>query len=304
MQWHCTFQILESWPWPQGNPIITRYAWKTRKALWTLIDVRLKAAKVRFSQFLEYSDHCITSAKERREGKRYLYTSTRLLVVFSLSWTLYFTTVDSDNYTLYSYASIFVWKRRFFLLFGLDRLHVSCEYGQRKRIFSKPLSRTEIFGNAVLLCSITSRCSGNQPTLTKTEFFENDYVTVSDTYECAFSYQRWYRFQASWDRVFVRMGKNAYEKTATYRRRSFSKRNKKFCIQTNRIRMDGYRIRCRLLSVDRILARRILMRCIVAEVHFSALFISYASTFKYWSLHWSIDLHGFEYFIKWMFTRK
>ena len=114
MQWHCTFQILESWPWPQGNPIITRYAWKTRKALWTLIDVRLKAAKVRFSQFLEYSEHCITSAKERREGKRYLYTSTRLLVVFSLSWTLYFTTVDSDNYTLYSYASVFVWKRRFF----------------------------------------------------------------------------------------------------------------------------------------------------------------------------------------------
>ena len=31
--------------------------------------------------------------------------------------------------------------------------------------------------------------------------------------------------------------------------------------------MDGYRIRCRLLSVDRILARRILMRCIVAEVY-------------------------------------
>lgn len=45
--------------------------------------------------------------------------------------------------------------------------------------------------------------------------------------------------------------------------------------------MDGYRIRCRLLSVDRILARRILMRCIVAEVHVSAGSISYARTFKY-----------------------
>ena len=111
-------------------------------------------------------------------------------------------------------------------------------------------------------------------------------------------------FKASWDRFFFRVGKNAYKKTATYRRRSFSKRNKKFCIQTNRTRMDGYRIRCRLLSVDRILARRILMRCIVAEVHFSAGFISYTRTFKYWSLHWSIDLHGFEYFIKWTFTRK
>lgn len=63
---------------------------------------------------LEYSEHCITSAKERREGKRYLYTSTRLWVEFSLS-TLYFTTdLSSDNYKLYSYASVFVWKRRFF----------------------------------------------------------------------------------------------------------------------------------------------------------------------------------------------
>ena len=38
-----------------------------------------------------------------------------------------------------------------------------------------------IFGNAVLLCSITYRSSRNQPALMKTEFFENDYVTVSDT---------------------------------------------------------------------------------------------------------------------------
>ena len=69
-QSHCTFQILESWPWPQGNLIITRSALNTGKAFWPLINVRFRAAKIRFSQILEYSMHCITLAKERKEGKR------------------------------------------------------------------------------------------------------------------------------------------------------------------------------------------------------------------------------------------
>ena len=69
-QSHCTFQILESWPWPQGNLIITRSAWNTGKAFWPLINIRFRAAKVRFSQILEYSMHYITLATERKEGKR------------------------------------------------------------------------------------------------------------------------------------------------------------------------------------------------------------------------------------------
>ena len=32
-QSHCHFQILESWPWPQVNPIITWSAWNTGKDL-------------------------------------------------------------------------------------------------------------------------------------------------------------------------------------------------------------------------------------------------------------------------------
>ena len=69
-QSHCTFQILESWPWPQGSLIITWSARNTGKAFWPLINVRFRAAKIRFSQILEYSMHCITLAKERKEGKR------------------------------------------------------------------------------------------------------------------------------------------------------------------------------------------------------------------------------------------
>ena len=38
-------------------------AWNTGKALWPLINDRLSAAKVRFSQILEHSEHCITLAK-------------------------------------------------------------------------------------------------------------------------------------------------------------------------------------------------------------------------------------------------
>ena len=55
--------------WPHGNPIITRSTEDTGKPLWPLINVRLKAAKVRFSKILEYSVHCITLAKESKEGK-------------------------------------------------------------------------------------------------------------------------------------------------------------------------------------------------------------------------------------------
>ena len=69
-QSHCTFQILESWPWPQVDLIITRSAWNTGKAFWPLINVRFRAAKVRCSQILEYFMHCITLANERKEGKR------------------------------------------------------------------------------------------------------------------------------------------------------------------------------------------------------------------------------------------
>ena len=69
-QSNCTFQILDSWPWPQSYPIITRSARNTAKALWPLINVRLIAAKVRFSQILDYSVHYTTLAKERKEGKR------------------------------------------------------------------------------------------------------------------------------------------------------------------------------------------------------------------------------------------
>ena len=50
-QSRCTFQILESWPWLQGNPITTRSAWnfENLKPSWPLINVRLRAAKVRFT---------------------------------------------------------------------------------------------------------------------------------------------------------------------------------------------------------------------------------------------------------------
>ena len=71
-QSHCTFQILESWPWPQGNLIISWSAWNTGKAFWPLINVRFRVAKIRFSQILEYRYfmHCITLANKWKEGKR------------------------------------------------------------------------------------------------------------------------------------------------------------------------------------------------------------------------------------------
>ena len=102
-QSRCTFQILESWPWPQGNPMITRSAWNFQKPSWPLINVRLGAAKVRFTQ----SDfrilrvlHNLSEGKKRRKkvtlgsgsGSRF-YTITSLSVVFNLS-TLYLKTVD------------------------------------------------------------------------------------------------------------------------------------------------------------------------------------------------------------------
>ena len=50
-QSRCTFQILQSWPWLQGNPITTRSAWnfENLKPSWPLINVRLRAVKVRFT---------------------------------------------------------------------------------------------------------------------------------------------------------------------------------------------------------------------------------------------------------------
>ena len=102
-QSRCTFQILEYWPWPQGNPIIMRFAWNFEKPSWPLINVRLGAAKVRFT----LSDfrilrvlHNLCEGKKRRKkvtlgsgsGSRF-YTITSLSVVFNLS-TLYLKTVD------------------------------------------------------------------------------------------------------------------------------------------------------------------------------------------------------------------
>ena len=51
-QSHCTFQTVETWPWPLGYPIITQSAWNTGKALWPLLNVRLTIAKVILGQIL------------------------------------------------------------------------------------------------------------------------------------------------------------------------------------------------------------------------------------------------------------
>ena len=54
--------------------ILDPYEKNTGKALWPLTNVRLRAAKVRFRQILEYSTLSITLAKERKElRKRYIY---------------------------------------------------------------------------------------------------------------------------------------------------------------------------------------------------------------------------------------
>ena len=60
--------------------------------------------------------------------------------------------------------------------------------GQRKRIFSKTLSRVEIFENAVLPQS--------WGWVKHEEVFENDYVTGSDTSKCPCPNKRWYRFRS------------------------------------------------------------------------------------------------------------
>ena len=67
-QSHFTFQILEGWPRPQGNPIITRSARNSEKALIVLDSERQNFDLL--NQLLEYSVQCITLAKERKEGKR------------------------------------------------------------------------------------------------------------------------------------------------------------------------------------------------------------------------------------------
>ena len=50
--------------------VVVVVTWNTGKALWPLLNVRLTIAKVIFGQILEYSLHCITLAKEKKEGKR------------------------------------------------------------------------------------------------------------------------------------------------------------------------------------------------------------------------------------------
>ena len=102
-QSRCTFQILESWPWPQGNPIITRSAWNFEKPSWPLINVSLRAAKVRFTQSdfrILRALHNLSEGKKRRKtvtlgsrsGSRF-FTITSLWVMFSLS-TLHLKTVE------------------------------------------------------------------------------------------------------------------------------------------------------------------------------------------------------------------
>ena len=62
------------------------------------------------------------------------------------------------------------------------------EKGNRKCIFSKTLSRVEIFENAVLPQS--------WGWVKHEEVFENDYVTGSDTSKCPCPNKRWYCFQS------------------------------------------------------------------------------------------------------------
>ena len=87
-QSHCAFQILEGWPWLQGNPIITWSAWNTGKVLWPLI----MESDFRIVRVL----HNFSKGKKRRKKVTlgsYFYTTTSLWVVFSLS-TLFLKTVD------------------------------------------------------------------------------------------------------------------------------------------------------------------------------------------------------------------
>ena len=65
---HFTFQILESWPWPQRNPIITRSAWDFEKPLWPLINIRLRAARLTQSDFrILRALHNLSEGKNRRK---------------------------------------------------------------------------------------------------------------------------------------------------------------------------------------------------------------------------------------------
>ena len=69
-QSRCTFQILESWPCPQGNPITTRSAWDFENPSWPLINIRLRAAKVRFTQShfrIFHVLHNLSEGKKRRK---------------------------------------------------------------------------------------------------------------------------------------------------------------------------------------------------------------------------------------------
>ena len=99
---------------------------------------------------------------------------------YNCIYSIYFVILRSRPH-----ASVYFFKTEIFLSGLAYRPHVSSENDHRKRIFSKTLSRVEIFENAVLLYS--SGCM-------KTEVLDDDYVTVLDTSKCACSHQRWYRF--------------------------------------------------------------------------------------------------------------
>ena len=80
-QSHFTFQILEGWPRPQGNPIITRSARNSEKAL---ISFSLRAAKLWFTQpafRILRAMHYLSEGKKRRKkvtlGSRF-FTITNL----------------------------------------------------------------------------------------------------------------------------------------------------------------------------------------------------------------------------------
>ena len=91
------------------------------------------------------------------------------------------------------------------------------EKGHRKCIFSKTLSRVEIFENAVL--------SQSWGWVKHEEVFENDYVTGSDTSKCPCPNKRWYRFQSHQSLLCFCVNGRKRSKNAACGRRFFWKRD-------------------------------------------------------------------------------
>lgn len=91
------------------------------------------------------------------------------------------------------------------------------EKGHRKCIFSKTLSRVEIFENAVLPQS--------WGWVKHEEVFENDYVTGSDTSKCPCPNKRWYRFQSHQSLLCFCVNGRKRSKNAACGRRFFWKRD-------------------------------------------------------------------------------